>query len=456
MTGRRPTVPEIVRGLVMASPPVRIAREIRNDYDEMVVVLAIGDLISNFGFALVFPFLSLYLTSVRGATVFQAGLLLGMFGLCRVVSNALGGWLSDRAGRRRVMIVSISATAFLLAALGQARDIESTTVVLLLLGLFDPAFGPAARAVVADVVDSPRRPRAYALLAVAQNVGWIAGPAAGAGLAAFGYPLLFTLAAIAVGTYAVIVIRFLRETRPTQSPPAEVRRTSAYRLAVPSAHGIPGDRAAIAPAGVRAPRLAFIAFLAVIFFVHIAEAQWFTTLPVYGSQVFGVTTQEWGLLFALNGLLIVALQLRVSRLMEGRSKLKIVAFGTVSLGAAFAATATIPGAWLAVPILMVTMTLVTVGEMIFEPLLPSIATDLSSSGLRGRYIGAIAAAVAAGEVVGPPLGGAILDHAPGPLLWLLAALVCACGASAIWFLAGRIGHYRDPSARPAETPEAFL
>jgi len=407
------------------------------------VALAVGDLVSNFGFALVFPFFSLYLTLSLGASLFQAGLLLGVYGICRVISTGTAGWLVDRFGRRPVMLVSIVATSILLAGMALTRDITTTALLLLALGLFDPAFTPAARAAVSDVVPDARRPRAFGVLAVAQNVGWIAGPAIGAGLASFGYSLLFSVAAVAVASYAFVLLKFVRETRPVDDllkhdpPPGK-----AGEWPPPSA---PPVSAAVA-ASVRRSAAVFAVFVLLIFLVHIAEAQWFTTLPVYGVDHLGLSTELWGLLFALNGLLIVLLQLPLTRVMERRPKLPLIAFAVLATGAAYGLVVLIPGPGLALPFLAGLMVLITIGEMIFLPLLPSFAADLAPERARGRYQGALEGAVAAGAVLGPPLGGFCLEAAPGVLLWAISAVVCVAGGIGLWLLGAWLERHPITSA----------
>ena len=427
--------------------PRAFVRELRTEFDPLIPVLAVGDLVSSFGFAIAFPFLSLYLTAALGATIFQAGLLLGAYGICKVVSNVIGGWLADRVGRRPVMIGSLGATAALLGALSIATDITTTAALLLAVGLVDPAFVPAARAAVADVVPETQRPRAYALLAVAQNIGWIAGPAIGAFLSTISYSLLFRVAAIAVATYAIILIRYSRETLVSRAegrgaqPRTEVNLEPSFRpvarfeevqpLPRPSPH----------------PRWVFLSFLALMFFTHVAEAQWFTTLPVYAVDNFGIGPEAWGLLFALNGLLIVLCQLPLTRQLERHARLLMIAIGCAAFGVSYALVAVIPVPGDAIPYLVVMMVLITLGEIVFIPMLPAFATDSATPSSRGRYLGLVEASVAAGAVLGPPIGGYVLEHAPGDVLWVGSAIVCFLGAGGLVVLQQRM-------ARAAPGPRA--
>jgi hypothetical protein len=121
-------------------PPLRAARELREEFDRTVFVLATGDLVASFGFSLIFPFLTIYLTTELGASAAEAGAILGAYAVASIGSTAVGGWLADRIGRKIVMVVSITLTALVILGLGQARDLAVVALLTLVLGLVDPPF----------------------------------------------------------------------------------------------------------------------------------------------------------------------------------------------------------------------------------------------------------------------------------------------------------------------------
>jgi MFS family permease len=452
--------------------PLGVFHELRHEYDRAVLVLAVGDLVASFGFSLVFPFLTIYLTAVVGASATEAGLVLGLYSIASMGSNAVGGWLADRFGRRVVMIGSITLTSLTIIAMGQAHDLEGLAVLTLALGVVDPAFVPAARASVADVVPEQRRQRAYGLLAVAASVGWIAGPSIGAGLATLGYPLLFTVAgAVLLGYTALLVVAF-PETRPLTSgaPPsphrttAPVPRPSPHQTTASAAAPHDPQRAVLTPPEVvhgtilpggpetldalgqplagRAPvlrvpdaRTLFLAFLPIAVLIHGTTFQWVVTLPIHASRDLGVSTATWGLLFAFNGLLIVLFQMRVSTLTERWAKPTTMALGMAAyaLGYLAVVAAGLPG--LTTLVLASVVILATIGEMLVFPVEPAYVSDLSPLTRRGRYQGAFGAAAGLGSGIGPPLGGLALDRLPGPLPWLLIAGTGIIASAALLWLA---------------------
>jgi len=420
--------------------PVRTYREIRRDFDPLVLVLAAGDLVASFGFALVFPFLTIYLVGQLGASATEAGLVVGAYSVCSIFSGAAGGWLADRVGRRPVMIVSVGLTGIVVALMGRAPDLPTITALTMILGLVDPAFVPAARAAIADVVPVEKRPRAYGLLNVAYAVGWIVGPAVGAGLSTLGYSLLFTVSGAFIGVYAVIAFVWLRETLPARRRSArEMPPIGATEEAIdPGAPLRPAGGAAADDACFARARVgAFVRFLPIAAVVHGVIFLWVTVLPIHVSRDFGVATGAWGLLFSLNGVLIVVFQLRISSAVEGRSKAGIMAAAMIVYAIGMMVVSALATPLPVMPALAVAIVLFTIGQMLLFPTEPAFVSDLSPEDRRGRYQGVFLAATGLGTALGPPVGGVVIDAAPGPPLWALAAGIFLVAGAALAALGRR-------------------
>ena len=397
--------------------PLASLRALLDEFPRVVLVLAAGDLVASFGFSLFFPFLTIYLVQTLGASAAQAGLVVAAYSVFSVVSGIGGGWLADRIGRRPVLIGSISCTAVLVLSMAMATQTWHVAVVMLLLGCIDPAFVPAARAAVADTVEEARRPRAFGLLSVANAVGWIAGPVIGAGLSSLGYPLLFGVSGVLVGSYAVIAFRWLPETRPRDARPG---REGPDEPRIPDLREAPGR---LDPAAGLRLRI-FGALLPLLVITQGLTFLWVTTLPIYAAVSLGLPTPIWGLLFGLNGLLIVLFQLRIATACEGRSKPRVIA-AAVALYAVGLAPVALLSPSTAVVGLAITIALVTVGEMLFMPVAAAFVSDLSPVDRRGTYQGIALAAGSIGSGIGPPIAGYVLDMSRGPALWLGAAAILA-------------------------------
>jgi MFS family permease len=432
------------RGSLPSRPsPTRLIADLRGEFPRVVLVLAAGDLVASFGFSLFFPFLTIYLVQTLGASAAEAGLVVAAYSLCSIVSAVVGGWLADRIGRRPVLIGSITCTTLLVLSMAIAVETWQIGLVMLLLGCTDPAFVPAARAAVADAVDEDRRPRAFGLLAVANAVGWIAGPVIGAGLSTLGYGLLFAISGLLIGTYVVIGVRWLPETRPRRvgagSAAVSPRPLVGAGSGLSAGEGttaLPGGMPGTPPVtGLDRPRLqVFAAFLPLLAVMAGVTFLWVTTLPIYAAGSLGLPTPTWGLLFGLNGLLIVAFQLRVSRACEKRSKPRLLALslGLYMAGLSIVGLLSPP---VAVPGLALTIAFVTLGEMVMMPVVPAFVSDLAPPHRRGAFQGMALAASGLGSGLGPPIAGAVLDAGQGVALWIWSAAALGMVALALLGLA---------------------
>jgi MFS family permease len=420
--------------------PLAAARALPDEFPRVVLVLATGDLVASFGFSLFFPFLTIYLVQTLHSSAAEAGLVIAAYSLFSIGSGIAGGWLSDRVGRRPVLIGSISCTAVLVVSMALATEAWHIGLVMLLLGGIDPAFLPAARAAVADTVAEAERPRAFGLLGVANAVGWIAGPVIGAGLSSLGYPLLFGVSGVLVGSYVVIAVRWLPETRPRGSSglalPEPALAGSGAGTALDVGTGTPVALDETADAGRRV-RI-FAAFLPLLALAHATTFLWVTTLPIYAAIGLGLATPVWGLLFGLNGLLIVLFQLRISTACERRSKPRVMALALGFYAVALSVVALLSSST-AVAGLALVIALVTVGEMLLMPIVAAFVSDLSPAARRGTYQGVALAAVSVGSGLGPPIAGHVLDTAPGPVLWLGAAAILAI----VGLLLAALGRWTD-------------
>jgi MFS family permease len=184
------------------------------------------------------------------------------------------------------------------------------------------------------------------------------------------------------------------------------------------------------------------AFLPLAVVLHGTSFLWVTTLPIAAATDLGVSTDTWGLLFSLNGLLIVIFQLRVATAAERRSKPLMMAVGALFYGAGYAIVAlTTAATAAAIAGLAAVIVVVTIGEMLLYPLEASFVSDLAPVAVRGRYQGIAYAAGSLGTALAPPITGWVLDQAPGPALWLLtsaAAGLCALGLALLARLAARL------------------
>jgi MFS family permease len=368
-----------------------------------------GTLINRLG-SFVIIFLAIYLTTVRGFSAAQAGLVLGLSGAGSAVGVLLGGVLADRWGRRRTLLTAHLATATTMLALGLVRDRYAIMGVAMLLGLAAEMARPAFSAMMVDVVPERDRLRAFTLNYWAINLGF-ACAAVLAGLAArANYLLLFVVDAASTLITAGIIFAKVRETRPARPVPG--RRTGGWESDGAGLRAVFADRVFIGVVGLNL-------LLALVFMQHVS------TLPIAMGQD-GLSPATYGAVIALNGVLIVAGQLFVPRLIGGHNRSRVLALAALVTGFGFGLTALADHAWL----YALTVLVWTMGEMLNSPSTSTLLAELSPAELRGRYQGVFSLAWSAAAFGAPIAGGFVQEHAGNTALWLGCAgvgLVVAVG-----------------------------
>ncbi|MGE5775430.1 MAG: MFS transporter, partial [Chloroflexota bacterium] len=175
--------------------------------------LWIGTLVNRLG-SFVIPFLTLYLTEQRAIPVSQAALMVSLFGAGSFVAQLSGGELTDRLGRRPVMLMSFFITPIAMLALGLARETTLISISTFAVGFFTDLYRPAVSAAVADLVQPDVRTRAYGYIYWAINLGAAVAPVlAGLIAARYSYLILFVGDALTTAIFGVIVLLGIRETR---------------------------------------------------------------------------------------------------------------------------------------------------------------------------------------------------------------------------------------------------
>jgi MFS family permease len=359
-----------------------------------------GTLINRVGsFAVLF--LSIYLTAERGFSQSQAGLILGVYGVGGAIGTLGGGVLADRWGRRPTMLVAQFGSAALMLALGLVTTYPQIAVATFLLGLFAEAVRPAFSAMMIDIVPEHDRVRAFSLNYWAINLGFALAAIIAGFAAKVDYLLLFAGDAATTLITATITAIFLAETRPA--------RGTSGRKAEPGG----GMGAALRDGN-------YAIYLLLTFVLVLVILQHLSTLPI-SMLADGHTAATYGVVIAVNGVLIVSGQLFVPKLIEGRDSAKVLAVAALLIGSGFGLVA------LAETPIMYALTVIiwTLGEMLQSPSNAATVAALAPPGLRGRYQGLNSLSWSAGTALAPILGGLVLQRAGDAVLWGGCFVLCA-------------------------------
>lgn len=371
------------------------------------------------GFGIVLPILPRYAEDLH-ATPLVVGLVVSAFSVAQMVGAPVIGRLSDRIGRKPVLVLSLVGTA-----LGSLVTGLAGAVWVLLAGrVIDGLSGASvsvAQAAVADVAAPEDRPRLLGLLGAAFGVGFVVGPAIGA-LAAFGGPHIpFLVASAIAGTNALVALRRLPETHPGRTglpdpgglgPGREIFESASDGL-LPSEH--PVRTWGHVPVGAR--RLILVAFMALFAFSGFE-----TTFSLLVEERFGLTIGSTGAVFAVLGLALVLVQVglvhRVHGLLGTSTTLR-VALVLEGLGLLFLAA---DGAWLT---LVPALALLVLGQGLVSPTMTSAVAGEAPASDRGRVLGFQQSAGALARAIGPASAGFLYGRVAIPAPYLVGAAVVA-------------------------------
>jgi len=391
----------------------RIRRTL-SEYPRPFWVLFWGTLISSSGSALVFPFLTIYFRQRFEMSMTTIGLYLSANAFVGLLSGALGGSLADRFGRRNVMAASLLMTALITLGWGLATALPVLLVLIVLSGLSGALFHPASSAMVADLVEPEKRAEAYGLIRVIANLGVVIGPSIGGLLAARSYLVLFICAAVAEFIFFIIIITMLPETKPEGSDEGVAA----------------GGGMSYAPIFRDLPFLAVCAMSVIAVLVYV---QMNTTFPVYVKEQFGIPEDQYGLLIALNALMVVTMQFSITRWTNRHRRTSILALSAGLYAVGFGALGLARNVWQ----FAICVAIWTIGEMTMIPVRSALVADMAPETMRGRYMAVSGSSWSIGFMLGPLAAGLVSDSLGMVNVWTFAFLLGALAA--VGFLAlGRV------------------
>lgn len=360
--------------------------------------------------AFVTTFMALYLTVERGYSASYAGLVAALHGLGGVVSAIGAGVMTDRLGRRPTLLIAQSSTAASVALLGFVQHPVAIAAVACLVGMTSNASRPAVQAMMADIVKPEDRVRAFSLNYWAINLGFAVSAGVAGFIAEYSYLAGFLGEAALTLACAVLIYVKLPESRP--------ERVLVNGRSVPET-GM----------GTVLRDGRFMGVVGLSFVVALIFQQAFVGLPVaMGAD--GFSSSDFGMVIAFNGVLIVALQIPVTRFIEHRDTRRLLILSSALAGYGFGLTA-FAGS-LALYALAVCVW--TLAEIVNAPTQTSLVVRLSPVDGRGRYQGMYTMSWAVAGLVAPLMAGFLIDHYGADWLWGACAVLGTVAAGGYWVL----------------------
>jgi predicted MFS family arabinose efflux permease len=421
---------------VSYNPQVKAAMltKLKNTYGEfppLFWILVVTLFIDSIGSTLLFPFFALYITQKFGVGMTEAGVLLGMSSLFGLIGSVIGGALTDKFGRRRLILFGLVFSALSSLSFGLAWDIKILYILIPIVGLLSRVSYPAHEAMLTDILPESKRQEGFGITRVAFNFAWIFGTALGGLIAARSFLALFVIDALLSVIVAVVLYLFLPETQP-DSRNAEKKLESLLHIVV-------GYRIVLRD-------LAYIVFTLAGMISLLVYQQQYGSLAVYLRDFHHISSQSYGVFLSIAGLEVVLFQFWISRTIKKYPPFLIMAFGTLFFIVGF----TMIGFVGSIPLFMLSLTLITIGEMITFPTNRVIASNFAPADMRGRYMAIYDLGWSLPATVGPAAAGLILDQYNPNLLWYVGGLFCAVSAISFCALHLWLGRQTRFSPAPVE------
>jgi MFS family permease len=355
---------------------------------------------------MVLPFLALYLTRHEGYTPGAAGAIYALYGTVAIFAAPVAGRLCDRFGPLPVIVAGLLGNGAVLLAFPFAHG-PWLVLAVFALAATNETTRPGTLAAVTTWAAPAERRMAFALNRLAINLGVSVGPALGGFLAERSFRFLFVIdagTALAAGVVLLVAGARLGLTRKP-------------------AGAVAGERPRAA-GGSPYVDLRFLVFLAVNLLVTMVFFQHNSTMAFHLVHTLGLSPATYGMMFTLNTLLILALEVPLNTVMAGWPLQRALALGAVLSGVGFGALALASSTWG----VAATVVLWTFGEMILFPTAAAYASHCAPPDRQGAYMGAYSMSAAAAFALGPWIGMRVLETWGGQVLWggvLLTGLVAA-------------------------------
>ncbi len=371
-------------------------------YPRQFWLLFWGMLISTAGASMIWPFLMIYISEKLALSLTTVATLITINALFGLVFSFIAGPITDRVGRKWSMVASLLVSGLMYIGMSQADSYWAFAVLYSISGAFNPLYRVGADAMMADLVPPEKRPDAYSILRISNNIGIALGPMVGGFLASRSYTLAFLLAAAGMITYSLLVTFLAKETMPPRSGKEETLLTtiSGYRRVLNDRH--------------------YLSFLTAFMFNQMCAAILWLLLGVHVKQNFGLAENIYGFIPMTNALMVVLFQLPVTQVTKRFPALPTLAVGALFYAAGVGSVAlarNFSGFWMC-------MVVMTIGELIMTPTATTLVANLAPADMRGRYMSLYGLTWGVASGVGPVLGGFLNDN---------------FGAFFVWYGAGMIG-----------------
>jgi MFS family permease len=379
------------------------ALQIYQDYPRDFWMMIMVNFVDRLGGSLLFPFFALYITKKFDVGMTEVGSLFAIFFISGFIGAFPGGALTDRFGRKGIIIFSLIATSFSTLFMGFVNEFQFFLIVAFISGIFTDVGGPAYEAVFMDMLPEEKRASGFGIRRVAFNLAVVLGPVIGGFIAARSYLALFIIDAVVSGIVALMVFLLIPETKPM---PAEGKEQESTLQTFKGYLQVLRDGK-------------FMAFTSICLLTWLVYINMNTTLGVFLRDQHGLPESGYGWIISINAAMVVLFQFPITRQIEKKPPMLMMALGAFFVACGLLLYGFVGTFWL----FAVAIAILTVGEMITVPIANAVVADFSPEDMRGRYNFIYGNSWGISFAVGPYLAGLVMDHYDPNLLWYACGIV---------------------------------
>lgn len=360
-----------------------------------------GMLISTIGSSMIWPFLMIYIKARLGLPLTTIASLFTISATAALITAFIAGPITDRFGRKWVLVISLAGNALVYIFLSQANSLPAFMILMAFSGIINPLYRVGGDAMVADLIPPEQRPDAYAILRLSNNLGISLGPMIGGLLITISYTTAFAFAATGMVAYSLLLAIFAVETLPNRGQVQSSAREmlSGYRH-------ILRDRP-------------FIWFCLVFTLVQMCAVLIWIIMPVYANNVFHIPENHYSLIPTTNALMVVFFQVFVTRRAKQYQPMKVMFTGALlyatSIAIVFFASSLL-GFWTVIVVM-------TVGELLLMPTSSTYVANLAPMDMRGRYMSIYGLSWGLAQGTAPVIGGFLSDQFSPQATWVGGFLI---------------------------------
>lgn len=373
-------------------------------YDSTIWVRFVGTILTTFAGFMLRPFLAFYLYDKMDGNLLVAAMVTSLHPLTGIISNLFAGSLSDKYGRKPLMVAALLIEAVSMAGYIWAESLFAFAALTILNGIGASLFWPAASAQVTDVVPEEQRSEVFALLHTALNIGAACGPLIGVMIYKINPGIAFGFCSFMLLVYCALIIWKIPETLPK-----EMRDRAKQPASSPDA----APRMRI----LEHPTLIAITLAALP--VSLLYSQVEIILPQHLRTHFDDFLTVFATLMTINGAMVVCCQLAIAKYAE-----RFPAHQVILVAYGFLACVGFGYGWAPSLVLLIVAEIIfTIGEMLYGPQIQKSISILAPEAFRGRYFSLFGLNYGITGTLGPSVGAVAFRNIGGAFWFSLIGLL---------------------------------